>query len=97
MMGNLQKAAQLLGMELLPFDAHAADDFDAAFTTMTQKRVDALFVFGDVLFGVHRARLTEFAVTGDPRSILTGYTSMRRSHVYAASFPEYLATCCDLC
>jgi putative tryptophan/tyrosine transport system substrate-binding protein len=90
MMGNLQKAAQSLGMELLPFDAHAADDFDTAFTAMTQKRVDALFVFGDVLFGVHRARLAELAVRHRLPAIYTN-----RLHVdagglmcYAASFPD---------
>jgi putative tryptophan/tyrosine transport system substrate-binding protein len=90
MMGNLQKAAQSLGMELLPFDAHAAGDFDTAFTAMTQKRADALFVFGDVMFGVHRARLAELAVGHRLPAIYTN-----RLHVdagglmcYAASFPD---------
>jgi putative ABC transport system substrate-binding protein len=90
MMGNLQKAAQSLGMELLPFDAHAAGDFDTAFTAMTQKRADALFVFGDVMFGVYRARLAELAVG---HRLPAMYTN--RLHVdagglmcYAASFPD---------
>jgi putative ABC transport system substrate-binding protein len=90
MMGNLQTAAQSLGMELLLFDVHAADDFNAAFAAMAQKRVNALFVFGDPMFGVHRARLAELAVQYRLPAVYTN-----RPHVdagglmcYAASFPE---------
>lgn len=90
MLDHLQTAAQSLGMELLVFDVRAADDFDAAFAAMTQKRVDALFVFGDPMFGVHRARLAELALRYRLPAVYTD-----RPHVdagglmcYAASFPE---------
>jgi len=90
MIGSLESAAQSLGMELLLFDVHTADNFDAAFTAMSQKRVDALFVFGDPMFGVHRTRLAELAAQ---HRLPAAYTN--RPHVeagglmcYAASFPE---------
>jgi ABC-type uncharacterized transport system substrate-binding protein len=89
MIGSLERAAQSLGMELLLFDVHTADNFDAAFTAMSQKRVDALFAFGDPMFGVHRTRLAELAAQHRLPAVYTQQTSCRgwRSDVLRGELP----------
>jgi putative tryptophan/tyrosine transport system substrate-binding protein len=74
----------------LLLDVHAPDQFEAAFATMARERVQALFVFGDPMFSVHRFRLAELSVQ---HRLPTVYTN--RPHVdagglmcYGPSFPE---------
>jgi putative ABC transport system substrate-binding protein len=62
MISNVTSAARALGVELLLLEATAPGEFDRAFAAMANERVGALFVFGDPMFGVHRARLAELAV-----------------------------------
>jgi putative ABC transport system substrate-binding protein len=62
MIGNVGKAAQLLGVDVLLLDARRPDEFDGAFGDMIKERVEALFVFGDPMFNVHRARIADLAV-----------------------------------
>ncbi len=61
MISNVKRAAQSLGVELLLLDASGPGEFDGAFAAMAKERVGALFVFGDPMLGVHRARLAELA------------------------------------
>jgi putative ABC transport system substrate-binding protein len=89
-MENIEAAAKSLGLELLLLDVHAPDQFEAAFATMAREGVQALFVFGDPMFGVHRFRLAELSVQ---HRLPTVYTN--RPHVdagglmcYGPSFPE---------
>jgi putative tryptophan/tyrosine transport system substrate-binding protein len=89
-MENIEAAAKSLGLELLLLDVHAPDQFEAAFATMARERVQALFVFGDPMFSVHRFRLAELSVQ---HRLPTVYTN--RPHVdagglmcYGPSFPE---------
>jgi putative ABC transport system substrate-binding protein len=60
--GALQ-AAQSLGVELMPIDAHTPDELDTAFAALVRERVDALIVWGDPVFISEKSRIVEFAAT----------------------------------
>jgi putative ABC transport system substrate-binding protein len=62
MMSNVKRAVQTLGVEILFLEANGPGDFEAAFAAMAKQRVGALFVFGDPMLGVHRARLAALAM-----------------------------------
>jgi putative ABC transport system substrate-binding protein len=90
MMDILEPAARSFGIELKLFDVQAPENFDSAFDEMTKAAAEALFVFGDPMFGVHRKRVAELGVQ---HRLPTMYTN--RPHVeagglmsYAASFPD---------
>src|SRR6266568_2665484 len=57
MVSNVETAARLFGVDLLLLEVRGPDEFDGAFAAMAKERVEALFVFGDPMFSVHRARL----------------------------------------
>ncbi len=54
-------AAQALGVRLQFFEARRQEDFDRAFAEMTRARVDAVIVWGGVLFIFERRRIAELA------------------------------------
>lgn len=54
-------AAQALGVRLLFVEARRQEDFDRAFAEMTRARVDAVIVWGGVLFIAERKRIAEMA------------------------------------
>ncbi len=56
-----QEAADALGLKLVVVKASAASDFDPAFTTLAQERVEAVFVDVDPLFVDQRTTLTALA------------------------------------
>ena len=58
---EIQAAAQVLGVTLQPLEVRGADDFEPAFTAMTQERPDALFVIAEVLTLTHRCQVLDFA------------------------------------
>ncbi len=60
-MSSVKGAAQTLGVELLPLEASGPREFEGVFAAMAKARVGALFVFGDPMFGAHRARLGDLA------------------------------------
>ena len=84
MISNIRTAAGSLGVQLLILDARKPDEFDAAYMAMAKERVTALFVFGDVMFSVHRARLAELAIKN---RLPTMYTN--RPHVEAGGLMCY--------
>ena len=51
----------MLGVTVRPLGVQEPDDFEQAFAAMTQESPDALFVVSDVLTGVNRKRILEFA------------------------------------
>jgi ABC-type uncharacterized transport system substrate-binding protein len=59
----MQKAAAALGVKLYPFRAQAANEFDAAFATMTREGMGGLIVLTDPLTLRYRARVVELAAT----------------------------------
>jgi putative ABC transport system substrate-binding protein len=62
MISNVKRAVQTLGVEILFLEANGPGDFEEAFAAMANQRVGALFVFGDPMLGVHRARLAALAL-----------------------------------
>jgi putative ABC transport system substrate-binding protein len=58
----VEAAAQRLGVELRLVPAATVDEFEAAFATMTQGRVDALLGLASPVYYLHRARLAELAL-----------------------------------
>src|SRR5437868_8767370 len=61
MLSNVNIAARTLGLDILLLEASGPSEFDGAFAAMTKEHVGALFVYGDPMFGIHRARLAELA------------------------------------
>jgi putative ABC transport system substrate-binding protein len=91
MLSNITTAARSLGVELLLHDARGPDEFDGAFAAMAKERVGALFVFGDPMFGIHRARLAHLAALN---RLPTMYTN--RPHVEAGGLMCYGPNFSDL-
>jgi len=60
-MGQVKSAARTLGLRLQIVDVTRSDDFDNAFAAMTREHADAVFVAGDGLFILQRARIAELA------------------------------------
>ena len=56
-----EAAAQALGVRLQFVEARRPEDFDRAFAEMTRARVDAVIVWGGVLFIFERKRIAELA------------------------------------
>ena len=57
-----QSVAPALGVTLLVLEIKEAEEFGAAFTTMRKKRVGALLVFSDPMFGFQQKRIADLAV-----------------------------------
>jgi putative ABC transport system substrate-binding protein len=91
MISSVKSAARALGVELLLLEASGPGEFDRAFAAMASERVGALFVFGDPMFGVHRARLAELAVQYRLPSMHTN-----RLHVEAGGLMCYGPSFSDL-
>ena len=56
-----QVAARALGLQLLVVNAGSERDFDTAFATLAQQRVEALLIVGNALFTGQRYRLVAAA------------------------------------
>jgi putative ABC transport system substrate-binding protein len=54
---SLSTVARAVGVELQLFEARGSDDFDSAFAGMTRQRVEAILVYLDPFFVLHRAPL----------------------------------------
>ena len=89
---SIQPAARSLAVTVRPLGVQEPDDFEQAFTAMTQERPDALFVVSDVLTFSQRKRIMAFAAQN---RLPTMYE--RREYVadggllsYGPSFPNLL-------
>ena len=58
---EIEKAARILKVEVQAFGVRAPDDFPGAFSTMMQRRPDAVFLVADNLTISNRKQLAEFA------------------------------------
>lgn len=58
---GIEEAARILKVEVQPLGVRGPDDFAAAFSTMTRRRPDALFLVADALTTVNRKQVIEFA------------------------------------
>jgi len=69
---DAQEAARILGRQLLVLNASTPNEIDAAFATMRQRRVGALFVGADPFFGSRRQQIVALAARD---AIPTMYTN----------------------
>lgn len=60
---EIQKAAQLLRVEVQPLGVREPEDFATAFSAMTGKLPDAIFLVADALTLLNRKRVIDFAAT----------------------------------
>jgi putative ABC transport system substrate-binding protein len=60
---GIEQAARTLRLEVQSFGIREPDDFAATFSTMAQRRPDAVFLVADVLTIMNRKRVIEFATT----------------------------------
>jgi len=60
---EIEKAARILHVEVQALSVREPDDFAVAFSTMTGRRPDALFLVADALTTLNRKRVIEFAAT----------------------------------
>jgi putative ABC transport system substrate-binding protein len=60
---GIEEAARILKVEVLPLGVRQPDDFAVAFSTMTRRRPDALFLVADALTVMNRKQFIEFAAT----------------------------------
>lgn len=58
---EIEKAAQVLGVRVLPLGVREPEDFEQAFSEMTRERPDALLLVTDALTNLNRGRVLEFA------------------------------------
>jgi putative ABC transport system substrate-binding protein len=82
--GSIAKAAQSLGLRLLPLTARTSDEIDAAFTTLVRDQADALFVRPDPFFG---SRSGQFAALAAQHRIPAAYS--QRGVVEAGGLMSY--------
>jgi ABC-type uncharacterized transport system substrate-binding protein len=59
---EVEKAAQRLHVTVQPLGVREPDDFETAFSAMTQHRPDALFLVTDALTLLNRKRVIDFAL-----------------------------------
>ena len=88
---NVKTAAQSMGVQLLFLEARGPEEFDGAFAAMVKEGVGALFVVGEPMFSVHRARLADLAVQIRLPSMHTN-----RPHVEAGGLMCYGPSFSDL-
>jgi putative ABC transport system substrate-binding protein len=60
---KIEEAARVLGVKVQPIEVRTPEDFDAAFSTMTRRRPDAMFLVADGLTTANGKRVVEFANT----------------------------------
>ena len=83
-------AAAKLNVQLQFVEARTPDELDRALAAIAKQRTDALFVLSDPVFGVHVARITDFAAkhrlptVSGPRE----YADAGALMTYGPSFPE---------
>jgi len=58
--GQVEKAAQVLRLAVEPFGVRDPGDIDAALSSMTRARPDAVFVVSDALTNINRKRILDF-------------------------------------
>lgn len=88
---NLKRAAQQLGMTLIPVAFDHPDDFDEAFKKIEAVRADALNVFGWSLSSTFRRKITARALAGKLPTMFTG-----RRYVTAGGLMSYGVSPLDL-
>ena len=81
--------ASRLGVHLELVAVKLPSEFDAAFTAIAKKRLDALVVEGDIFFLSHRERIVEFAKKSRLPAVFTlkGFADAGGLLAYGANYP----------
>ena len=83
-LGDLQKAAQIIGLQIYALNASTSREIDAAFATLARDRSDALFVASD---GFFHSRRVQFAILTARDKIPAAYGD--RDYVAAGGLMSY--------
>ena len=59
---EIEPAARMLGVILIPIQAKIPEHIDIAFATITRDKIDALFLLGQPLIGAQRVRVAKLAL-----------------------------------
>jgi putative tryptophan/tyrosine transport system substrate-binding protein len=88
--GNLETAAQSLGIEPLLVDVRRPEEFDVAFETIAARQAESVFVVGDPMYGIHQARLTELSLRYRLPAMHTNRVHVEAGGLmgYGPSFPD---------
>jgi putative ABC transport system substrate-binding protein len=60
---SIQAIARKLGLELQRFEARNVEELNAAFSTMSKMRVEAVLAVSDTVFGNHRSQIIQLGLT----------------------------------
>jgi putative ABC transport system substrate-binding protein len=60
---EIEKAARTLRVEVQPLGVRGPEDFAVAFTTMTRRKPDAMFLVADALTSINRKQFIDFAAS----------------------------------
>jgi putative ABC transport system substrate-binding protein len=61
-MRQMEVAARSLGVQVQPVEVRGPGDFEGAFSAITQRRANGLFVTEDLIFSVRRGEIALFAL-----------------------------------
>jgi putative ABC transport system substrate-binding protein len=84
LLGQIEKAATSLGVQLQPVKVQGANDFDSAFSAVTRMHADAILMLPSSLFNSHRHRLATLAAASRIPTV-----SPRREFVDAGGLMSY--------
>lgn len=70
-LGNIQAAAQKIGVDVLPVYAHTPDEIDRAFLTMARERAESVIVLPDSFLSAHSQHVAQLALKHRLPSIAT--------------------------
>jgi ABC-type uncharacterized transport system substrate-binding protein len=83
-LSEVERAGQLLGIELKVVSVRAANELDAAVSAMTAERVGALLVTASILFTENRSQLSQLALKARLPAV-----AVRREFPEAGLFMSY--------
>jgi putative ABC transport system substrate-binding protein len=86
---QIQDAAQMLGLELIPLEVHGPDDFESVLAAAIGERVEAFLIPASTIFFNHRARLVDVAAQNRLPGIYEAKEFVRDGGLmsYGASLP----------
>jgi putative tryptophan/tyrosine transport system substrate-binding protein len=87
---EIEKAARILHVEVQAFGVREPEDFAGAFSAMTRRRPDAMFLVTDALTNMNRKRVIEFAAMHRVPAIYEGSSYVRDGGLmsYGPSFED---------
>jgi putative ABC transport system substrate-binding protein len=87
---EIEKAARTLRVEVQPLGVRGPEDFAGAFTTMTRRRPDAMFLVADALTSINRKQFIDFAASSGIPAMYESYAIVREGGLmsYGYSFDE---------